>query len=431
MRLLRVSSIPNNRKTKVVKKKVTLTLKQRRVRGRGDFTSDMGSIWQKAKRFLPRAVGGVLGGMAGNPSAGWNAGGMFSKHVLGWGDYGVPWKVVGNTLMSNGSAPIMGVGKDSEIRVKHKEFIGALLSTTDFSNRVYHINPGQDALFPWLANVAANFQKYRLEGAMLIFESSIPSGIATFSSLGSVILAANLNPSAPSATTQLEMEQMQFAASCKPSENMMAPIECAPYLGATQGLSVRTGDVPAEASINDYDHGTLQIATIGQPSAGVQLGKLYIVYDVVLQLPRYLGPGGTIQNAYHKGASASAAAPFGTSTVEVFDNVGCTMSATAFTFPRGSAGLWEIEVDYTGTAASITIPTITYTSGCEAGPTLYTAGTATKSLIPSSGSQTNATLKFTVKVTDNAALAVVTIGSGTLPTSASADIYVKQLNPLF
>lgn len=401
------------------------------MKGKGDFSADMSNIWQKMKKFLPRAAGGVIGGMAGDPAAGWRAGAMFSKHVLGWGDYGVPWKVVGNTLMSQGAAPVMGIGRDSEIRVKHKEFVGALMSTTEFTNRVYHINPGQDALFPWLSAVAANFQKYRLEGAMLIFESSIPSGIATFSSLGSVILAANLNPSAPAASTQLEMEQMQFAASCKPSENMAAPIECAPHLGATQGLSVRTGDVPAEASINDYDHGTLQIATVGQPSAGVQLGKLYIVYDLVLQLPRYLGPGGMIQNAYHTGASASAAAPFGTSSAEVFDNVGCTLAPTTLTFPRGSSGLWEVTCDYAGTAASVAVPTVTYTSGCEAGPLLYNSGTTSKSLVPSSGSQTNATFKFVVKVTDNASPAVVTVGSGTLPTAATADVYVKQLNPLF
>jgi hypothetical protein len=325
----------------------------------------------------------------------------------------------------------MGNGSENSTFIRHKEFIGLVTSTTDFQNRVYHINPGLDGAFPWLANIAENFQRYRMQGMVAVFESTLSTGFATFASFGSLAIAADLNPAADPAASQLELEQMQFCASAKPSESIIAPIECSPRQGAANGLCIRTGDVPTGSSINDYDHCKLQVATTGQPSDGVVLGKLYIDYCVELMLPKSLGPGGRIQDAYHIGSAASNAAPFGTTNTEQFDTIGCTLTPTTLTLPVGSAGVWEVSCDYVGTAASLSAPTVTYTSGCAAGPTLYSGGTVTKLITPPSASNTTANFKFTVAVTDNATPAVVTLSGGVVPTSATVDVYVKQVNPRY
>lgn len=402
-----------------------------RMRGKGDFAGTVRSLWHMGRKYIPRGIGALGASALGqSPSAGWNLGGQFSRHVLGWGDFGVgvPWKVVSNSLMSSGAAPVMGNGDDGAVRMKHKEFVGAILSSTAFENRTYAINPGLDALFPWAANVANNFQKYRLEGLMVLFESSIPSGLAEFSSMGSIIVAANLNPSAPTCQNQLELEQMQFASSAKPSESIAAPIECAPRMGATEGLSVRNGAVPYGASINDYDHATLQIATVGQPVAGVQLGRLYVVYDMVLLLPKYNGAGGATSDALYAGTSASATYPFGTVRTQSFDNVGVEITADTIHFPAGSAGVWTVTCAYQGSAASVSVPTITYHE-CKEGPTLFSGGSASAQLVPASGSQTQAIVRFTLLVDENASTPSVVLSSGVLPTSATVDVFIQQVNP--
>jgi len=264
--------------------------------------------WRRWASYIPRAIGAgashLLGGSAGT---GWDMGRRFSQNVLGWGDYSVPWKGKMNSLVSAGNVPEVHGVSESGVRLCHKEFIGQLYSSTAFTNHEFVINPGIDDTFPWLSSIAANFQEYRLDGMVISFKSELTNAVATFSSLGSVIIATDLNPAAPAAASQVAMEQMQFVASAKPNESIVAPIECAPQFGGHDVRFIRTGSVPASASICDYDHGKLQVATVGQPSDGVALGRLYVSYDITLLNPKLTNVA--YQNTAIYGLTAPAAAP--------------------------------------------------------------------------------------------------------------------------
>jgi hypothetical protein len=59
------------------------------------------------------------------------------------------------------------------IRVVHSELIGVLLSSsTAFTTTSFVINPGRVDVFPWLSNIASNYDQYRMHGLKFRLVSS-------------------------------------------------------------------------------------------------------------------------------------------------------------------------------------------------------------------------------------------------------------------
>jgi hypothetical protein len=310
--------------------------------------------------MLAGPAGGAAGGMLGSA-----AGSALSK-LFGWGAYGQPWTVKGNSLVTQGNIPAMHALGDSGMRVVHKEYAFPVYSTTGFNCFSYPINPGMDQLFPWLCQIAQNFQSYKLMGMVVCFKSAVPEGLAAFGSMGQVIIAADQNPSAISPQYQTQMEQMQFVTSGKPSESLVGPIECSPNGSGSQGASllVRTGALAANQVLNNYDHGVLHVATIGQPAAGVLLGSVYTSYDIVMLNPTSYPEGSTGHGArYTNTTGCDATHPFGTTYTKVYDTYGLTFDATSVTFPIGTHGrillTWYA---YGNSTAGLTFPAVTFTN---------------------------------------------------------------------
>lgn len=94
--------------------------------------------------------------------------------------------------------------------VRHREYVGDLQSSVGFVNGAYLINPGNPTLFPWLANIAANFEEWIPRGMIMEFRtmsSDTVVNVATGSpSLGSVIMATDYNIYNPAFTTKQQME---------------------------------------------------------------------------------------------------------------------------------------------------------------------------------------------------------------------------------
>jgi hypothetical protein len=382
------------------------------LQGRGGY---LGDLWKAGRRFVPRAIGGAAGALTGRGAkAGWELGADFSKKILGWGDYSVPWSVSMNSLVTRGQAPVVSNVTESGVRLTHREYLGTLFSTTSFSNNVYYINPGLNGSFPWLSRIAANFQQYELMGAVITFKSALTDAVASFSSLGSVIIAADMNSAAAPATSQLQLEQMQFVASAKPSQEIVAPIECAPKLGGAGVRYIRTGAVPTSASILDYDHCLIQVATAGQPSGGVELGRLYISYDVKLLNPKMLTPAGSVASYTYTPVSSY---PFGVAgPTRVYDTLGLGLpgDGTGFktlVFPPGAGS--EFSIDFYVNAGGdmlAAIPTLTLTN-----VTASTRKFPNNSNImgtPIAGATTRAwTGSFLLKIVDPSVEAKIVVGS--------------------
>lgn len=225
-----------------------------------------------------RAVGGGLGGFLGGDagrSVGTAIGGVVSK-IFGFGDY-----TVRKNSLVGGAPPVFGV---PSIRTRHREFIGNVTGTTEFTVSSYSINPGLATFAPWMSDVAKGFSKWTPKG--IVFEYRPTSGFVSGgdTALGTVLMATqyNLND-APFADKQT-MESYMFSTSIPPYQGVLHPVECAPGDQVVRNLFVRDGDVPFGSDPKFYDLGTFSIATQGTPNNVI--GEVWVSYDVELTVPR-------------------------------------------------------------------------------------------------------------------------------------------------
>jgi len=238
---------------------------------------------------LVRAIGGVGGKWSGIGSElgselGNEAHKVF-KNITGWGDY----QVQGNSLMSQG-APIFKT-KDRIMNIRHREFIGDTISSSTagaFTLRSLPINPSNSTLFPWLSTLASNFQQYRFKGLIFSFQSNSGNSVGSVNtSLGTVIMSTNYNVHSPSFTNKQQMETHEFTTSCKPSVNMIHPIECSPKEQVCQHYFIKHRGINENGEDKKfYDIGNFEIATVGMQGTNVNLGELWVSYDVELLKPR-------------------------------------------------------------------------------------------------------------------------------------------------
>ena len=281
-------------------RRAATTVPSRTVRGHGFYKGFGG--------HAGRAIGGLAGAtnMAMGspfttmltPATGATLGGWLGKKAAaatGFGAYKMP---KGNSLLYPELPSIRNSRvQEGAVVVRHKEYLGDVISsaTAGSSNIVvYSLQPGLATTFPWLAPIANSFQEYKLNGMLVEFRSSSGDAVgATNTALGEVVLSTAYNAASPFTTTSSKSALMneEFAVSTKPSCNLIHAIECAPSQTPIDKLYTRSAaggsNPPASGTdIRLYDWGTLAVGTFGQQAASVNLGELWISYEVLLYKPR-------------------------------------------------------------------------------------------------------------------------------------------------
>jgi len=350
---------------------------------------------------------------------------------LGWGDFSIPWKVTSNSLVSDGNIPSMHGGGENGMRVRHKEFLGPIYSQTSFTNKVFYVNPGLQETFPWLAGVAANFQQYKIHGLVMVYKPALPDGIVSFSSLGNVVIISEENVNAPAYTSQIQMEQTQFCASAKPTEPIVAPVECKSSLIDINVKQIRSGSVPTGGTQQMYDFCQLQVATTGQTTANVLMGNLYLSYDISLLNPAY---GGilSIDSASYLLTGCASATPLGIGQVKGFDSIGLTFNGatgTVVTFPIGSVGTYLAILRATCASGAITLPTQTCVNITE--QKVFDNHGSAYPYAPALTGETSTKIcdGHLFSITDPSVVATITFSGATFPTVTYADYFVTAVNP--
>jgi hypothetical protein len=221
--------------------------------------------------------------------------------ISGYGNYNVTANSISRTATSMDMVPQFTKGEHS-VRVRHREFIKDIkvpTNPTDFNLESWLINPANKDLFPWLGQMSRQYQQYRIHGMVLVFKS-MSSDYAAAGPLGTVMIATNYNAIDRVFTSKTELENSEFAVSCKPSTNMVHAIECDPKVTGLETLYIRD---PAyeNGETSDrrfYDYGKVQFATQGLPgAAGSTMGELWVTYDIELMKPVVGGvftPGKTV-----------------------------------------------------------------------------------------------------------------------------------------
>lgn len=236
---------------------------------------------------LGAAMGARLGAPVSGAALGRSLGARLSK-IVGSGDYTVGPPVASNSLMggSRGTALASFGTSDHGMRLRHREYVKDILSgpiAGQFSIEALAINPAMDGTFPFLANLASNFEEYKFHGLVFEFVSSTSPYNAN-GAMGTLIMSMEYNAAAAAFTSKPQMENSAFAISSRFDVSMLYGVECA--TNASNAYYTRSGY--SATPINLTDLGTMYIAS--QPAAtfplNSTLGELWVTYDVELSRPR-------------------------------------------------------------------------------------------------------------------------------------------------
>lgn len=311
-------------------------------RGEGDYKD----VLRWGSRGVGALAGGAMGLMSGGAMGaaqgavnGFNSGSSFSKFA-GWGDY------VSNQIAGGVNSPdqIISVNASDDmtgdIYFSHSEFCGNVSITTSasgvspFEVVSYPINPGMVATFPFLSQIAQNFTLYDFQGLMFQFRSNSSDSAGANPSLGKVVMCTQYDQQAPAFINAVQMENYDYATSCKPSSTMVHGVETAQKQQFGNLLYVRTGATTRDRTFTDL--ATFQIATEniqGPLSTSIIIGELWVSYRVKLSRANLYGSllGANISQDVLFGTTSAGALSATATTSKLTNQIGCTIANVSAT----------------------------------------------------------------------------------------------------
>jgi len=329
-------------------------------RGRGGFFEDLGG---KLGDLIGPGYGDM--GKAGRTIG--SIGDMFSGRgrYTGRGTYS-------NSLISMGGpgntvptfAATSARDETGALTITHREYVcdiygNPLVSgvAAPFVNQAFSLNPGIEKTFPFLSQLAANYEEYEMKQLIFTFRSTTSDiGSSTNGQVGTIIMATNYNAASLPFVDKETMLQYDAAASCKTTEPMMHGVECDPKkLSGAEGKYVRTNPVLVGEDLKTYDHGTFQLAVSGTPGttaapgfANQSIGELWVSYTVTLRKPKFYTTLGLAisRDVFVSGAGTETLAlAMGTQAGLLTgqqNNIGCALVLAAnqitVVFPSGYSG---------------------------------------------------------------------------------------------
>lgn len=310
----------------------------RPIQGRGAYRKGKGkALGQSLGSHLGGKVGGWLGGIAEH---------LFQS-VTGMGAYNAladkTEPVLANSLTGAAGGGIDQVPymhrSDNLTRISHREYLSDIRMTSDYSVMSFALDPTNFITFPWLSGLAPNFQEYMFLGLVIEFRSLSAQAVSgTVAGQGSVTMSLVYDIEAPIPQSKTEIANAMKAVSGRPSDSLVAPMECAPQ---EQSLNTYKMRVPG-VEVSDehfYFPARLDIALQGAPNDYIGAGELWITYDAALLKPRANGVTTNLAmviDVHYNDGSVNALS-FVQPPVAQFDNIGCDVSGLALP-DSGSSG---------------------------------------------------------------------------------------------
>jgi hypothetical protein len=209
-------------------------------------------------------------------------GGDLISHIFGMGDYQVEY----NTLMNAGGPPQFSNNKsDRTTVIRHREFVGSVLSTSAYTLTEYVVNPSNENLFVWLSH-NCGFEKYRIHGLIGEFQST-SSDYSAVTGLGQVTMSHVYDVNDSPFPDLITQENYQFTTADKPSNSFLHGVECKNFKQMYLNGGTRVGAVN-DARVSDV--GRFCISTFGMPTVGVEVGRLWISYEIEFFFPKLTIP---------------------------------------------------------------------------------------------------------------------------------------------
>lgn len=303
---------------------------------------------------------------------------MKRLRLKGSGDY----RLMSNSLVSGGgvemeNAQIVPSGPRA-IRIIYREYLGDVYthptSAGAFNIASYDINPGLVSTFPWLNPIAQQYEQWTPNGIAFEFKSTSSDYVST-QALGSVIMATEYDQLDSVFANKQEMLNSAYANEFKPSCDGVHGVECAREDRPLQILYVRAQTVPSTGDIRDYDCGRFSIATQGGATANLNLGSLYVHYDITLRKEQLFNGlplqgqlwgiiSGTGMQATYRfpviGNQGCAWTPGSNTSLFSIDSTGLILTFGSYV----NTGTYMIYTYFSSTAGSPTQPSVSY-SNCQ------------------------------------------------------------------
>lgn len=376
---------------------------------------------------LGTLAGTALGGPAGGPvgaSIGSGIGHAFGN-ITGLGDYQVSQNVFAPGAIVNPSR------HPNAVVIRHREYLFDLISSptaNTFLSQVISLNPGVFQTFPFLSQVASNFEEYAFEGLVVEFISTSGTAVGSNNTaLGTVVIASKYNAYG-TFQSKADMESSMFCHSSPPCNSILHFIECDPSQSVHDTLYVRSNAVPAGQDARLFDLAETTIATTGMQGTNVNLGEIWIRYQVALLKPRLFASLGNMSQFYHMVSDTyNNNNPLGNPpdgpTANSTLSVPVDTTSTVFTFPESPfISIYEILMYWFGTAANVVAPTATYSAGVTV--LSLPGGASSAAYSPNGGTNNSAGLMYRAFVqvppSSPSSHYTLTMGvGGTLPTAGT------------
>jgi len=274
------------------------------VRGKGNyFMKALRAVDNNVLKRLPSgtfgAAGEAIGSRFGAGGLGRAAGELMAQ-ITGRGNYTIQHNsIIAGDAMKPNQLSFSPSGSAS-VRIRKREYIGKVTSPEEpypFHQQRFRLQCTDGITFPWLSDIAGHFTEWQLCGCVLSFETS-SSNYSQNMALGTVAIGTQYNANEPEFRDLEDILQSPYHTRGNPSETLLHGIECDPSLQVSEKLFTRRPGCAGPPNL--YDHGVVTVATEGLPatSAGSVIGRLFITYDIELNLPvlpsRHIISGGYI-----------------------------------------------------------------------------------------------------------------------------------------
>jgi len=311
--------------------------------------------------------------------------------------------------------------------VCHREYLGDLQGSTAFNNIAYPLNPGISTTFPWLSQIALNYQQYRFHGLIFEFRPLI-TDFVTSGAPGVMVMTTNYNADQMPFNTRQEAENAEFAVAVKPTQGLVHMIECSSAETAMKLYNVRTNVTGPNQDLRLYDYGLTQIITQSNPNQ--VLGELWVSYCVEFFKPT-LAQEFNVTPAYdfHTFRSATSSANvLGTIQVTTSGQLSVAVTANSLQVKNATVGInYKIDlfIGATGTTTtSFSIPTLI---GCVYIP-LYVGGITSQ--VQTTGLSANSSAQSLVVSATSTVFSVTWPPGSVIPSGANSEIYISAIDPM-
>ena len=256
--------------------------------GMGDLGDKIGDFaWNTGKKFLP-PVGSALGDAVFGVTDTLGKG----RYMRGRGQYAVNNLVTDGGATASSVVPAFNPSDMHEITYSNREYIRdvyAPAAGTVFTIQSWNVNPGLAESFPWLSQLAINFEEYELMQLAFTYKSTVADFASASGQVGQIVMATQYNPNSDPFADKEEMMLYEGGMSCKTTESLIHGVECDPAkLAGARQKYVRQGGIPPTEDLKNYDLGKTSLAVLNAPStyAGQQIGELWVSYTVKLRKPK-------------------------------------------------------------------------------------------------------------------------------------------------